>query len=161
HRRSGARAATRYARASWCAVATPGPRHPRCPAMSERSRAPALAALAGLPLLASCATLVQGSTQMGQVSSTPSGARVLVLPENAILITPGKIDLARNQVHTLVFMLPCYQPATGYLDRVDSKTVLLDAFAGAIPGLVVDFSTGAAYELTPDPLHVNLKRASI
>jgi len=128
--------------------------------MSERRRARALAALAALPLLVGCATLVQGSTQRVQISSTPSGARVLVLPENATLITPGAIHLARNQVHTLVFTLPCYHAATGYLDRVDSKPLLLDAFTGAIPGLAVDFATGAAYELTPDPLHVTLQRVS-
>src|SRR5262245_11433044 len=103
-RPSGARPAIRCVRASWYAEAprrgrtTPRPRRRRW--MSERLRLPALALLL---LCGGCATIVQGSTQMVQVTSTPPGAHVLVLPENASLVTPGEIDLARNQVHTLLF----------------------------------------------------------
>jgi hypothetical protein len=126
--------------------------------VSDPRRAWALCTLALLLPLAGCATILQGSTQTVEVTSDPPGASVLVLPEKTSLVTPGEVDLKRNHVHTLVFELPCHRPAAGYLDRVDSKTVLLNLILGGLIGMAVDFDSGAVFRLTPDPLNVKLER---
>ena len=126
--------------------------------MRQWARVVRALALALLPGLTGCATLLQGSTQMVQIRSDPPGATATVLPERETLVTPGEIDLARKQVHTVVFELACYEPATGYLDRVDSKAAYLNLIFGGLVGLFVDLDSGAAYSLTPDPLRVVLER---
>jgi hypothetical protein len=53
-------------------------------------------------LISSCATIVNGTHQAIGISSTPAGASVLVDNEKN-LITPARVELKRNQVHTFLF----------------------------------------------------------
>jgi len=118
-------------------------------------------ALALLALLAGCATILQGPNQTVEITSDPPGAKVLVLPEQTSLVTPGEAELSRKQIHTLLFELPCHRPATGYLDRTNSHTVLLNVILGGLIGMSIDYSTGAVYRLIPDPIHVKLERLDL
>ena len=52
-----------------------------------------------------CATIINGSTQTVEITSTPPGARALILPEGMELVTPGEADLERRSVHTVLFEL--------------------------------------------------------
>jgi hypothetical protein len=112
-----------------------------------------------LPWLVGCATILQGETQMVQITSHPPGATVTVLPEMVTLVTPGEVDLTRKQIHTLLFELECYEPAIGYLDRTNSNVTAGNLLLGGIIGMLVDLDTGAAFRLIPDPLHVQLARS--
>jgi hypothetical protein len=103
-----------------------------------------------------CATIINGSTQSVTITSNPPGARVTVLPSHEALVTPGEADLSRRRVHTVLFQLEGYQPATGYLDRTNSNVTLWNLVLGGVIGMSVDLSTGAVFRLTPDPLHVDL-----
>ena len=128
--------------------------------MSDKARALRLLVLAVLPILAGCATILHGPNQSVEISSDPPGAKVLVLPEQTTLVTPGTADVSRKRIHTLLFELPCYRPATGYLDRDADEThaVLLNLILGGIIGISIDYSTGAVFRLIPDPIHVKLER---
>jgi hypothetical protein len=103
-----------------------------------------------------CATIINGPTQTVEITSNPPGAKVTVLPSGQHLVTPGKAELRRRLVHTVLFELDGYQPATAYLDRTNSQVTLGNILIGGLIGLAVDQSTGAVYRLIPDPLHVDL-----
>ena len=103
-----------------------------------------------------CATLINGSTQNVAITSNPPGASATVLPEQKELVTPGQVELPRRQVHTVLFQLEGYQPATIYLDRNYSYWTAGNLILGGVVGLAVDQSTGANYRLVPEPVHVDL-----
>ena len=126
--------------------------------MSDRLRTRSLLALALLLLTPGCATIINGPKQTVEISSDPPGAKVVVLPENIALVTPGEVGLSRKRVHTLLFELPCHRPETGYLDRTSSSVTALNAILGGLVGVWIDYNTGAVYRLIPDPLHVKLDR---
>ena len=127
--------------------------------MSAALRVARMLGLLLLPGLVGCATIIQGETQMVQITSHPPGATVTVLPEMHTLVTPGEVDLKRKQIHTVLFELECYEPATGYLDRTNSNVTAGNLLLGGIIGIFLDLDTGAAFRLIPDPLHVQLVRS--
>ena len=124
--------------------------------MSDRLRTRSLVSLALLLLTPGCATIINGPRQTVQISSDPSGAKVVVLPEKISLVTPGEVALSRKRVHTLLFELPCHRPATGYLDRTGSSVWWWNMVLGGAVGMAIDYRIGAVYRLIPDPLHVKL-----
>ena len=119
-----------------------------------------LGALALLVLGAGCATVINGKMQTVKVESRPSGATVTVLPERTTFVTPGEVELARKQTHTLVFELACFAPATSYLDRRMSQVVHGNLILGGLIGLLIDIDSGGAFKLAPSPVHVTLEPLS-
>jgi hypothetical protein len=115
--------------------------------------------LVALPALASlgCATIINGSTQDVEITSSPAGASVLILPENTKAVTPTEVELDREKVHTLLFQLEGCRDATAYLDRDLDHTMLGNVIFGGLIGIIVDHNSGAIYQLVPDPLHVVLE----
>ena len=112
----------------------------------------ALVAASGL----GCATIINGTTQTVEITSSPPGAKAIILPEQKELVTPGEAELRRRMVHTVVFQLDGYRPATAYLDRSFSYVTLWNIVLGGAIGMGVDQGSGANYLLIPDPVHVDL-----
>lgn len=114
-----------------------------------------------VPFASGCATIVNGSTQTVEITSDPPGAKAIVLPGGKELMTPAAAFLERKRVHTVLFELDGYQPATGYLDRTASNVTVWNVVLGGLIGILVDHSTGAVFRLIPDPLHVDLKPVEV
>ena len=111
-------------------------------------------ALGGL-VVAACATIMQGTSQEVSVSSTPTGARVLV--DGAEMgKTPLVASLKRKDKHVVRVELEGYQPFEMALGRATSGWVWGNIVFGGIPGLAIDAITGGMYKLKPEEIQATL-----
>ena len=125
-----------------------------------------LAAFLVAALLAGCANIIHGSKQDIRVISNPSGAVVRVNFKNMATTTPSVVTLDRKKTgYVLTFEKEGYKPVEVSLTRtIDGwlfgNILLLEI---GIVGLIIDFSSGAAYKLTPSEVQVVLgqKEASL
>lgn len=116
-------------------------------------------AIAGIAVLglSGCGTIINGSSQLINVSSNPSGASISVDGiRNAQ--TPAYISLARKSGHALEITLDGYQPFQMQIQRGTSGWVWGNIVFGGLIGLVVDASTGGMYKLTPEQISAQLQR---
>jgi Short C-terminal domain len=109
-------------------------------------------ALGGGALLSGCATMIRGTEEPLQLTSLPSGARA-VIGSGQSCTTPCSIHLARNTSTVVTF------------EREGCETAMVSVFptlagAGVILGGVIDYGTGAVYNLQPNPVVANLRCAS-
>ena len=110
-------------------------------------------------LLPACATVTRGTSQKYAIESTPAEAEV-ALSTGQTCTTPCKLKLKRKHSFTATFTKPGYEPLQA---QVKSKFSGGGAAAGAgniliggVVGAVVDGSSGALNNLTPNPLKVTL-----
>lgn len=103
-----------------------------------------------------CATLMQGSTQQLPVTSSPSGATVVVDGFQR-LTTPTVTELSRKEPHRLEISLEGYHAEVVDITAVSSAMAMGNIIAGGLVGFVVDQSSGAAFRLVPDVVHVDLR----
>ena len=110
-------------------------------------------------LLPACATVTRGTSQKFAIESTPAQADV-ALSTGQTCTTPCKLKLKRKHGFTASFTKPGYEPLQA---QVKSKFSGGGAAAGAgniliggVVGAVVDGSSGALNNLTPNPLKVTL-----
>jgi hypothetical protein len=99
--------------------------------------------------LLGCATMIRGTKDSLQVSSEPTGALV-ELSDGQKGTTTCQFTCARNQSMLVKISKEGYHPET-----VTVYPTL--AGAGVILGGLIDYGTGAVYNLTPNPVHVVLK----
>ena len=120
-----------------------------------------LAGLLVLPMLGAsgCATVVHGTTQTMDITSTPPGATATILPEGSSVTTPAKVELARKQVHTVLFKLEGYEPETVYVNKKVSAVTGGNLLLGGMVGAARDAQNGAAWDLDPNPVHAEMKPA--
>lgn len=106
--------------------------------------------------LVGCATIIHGGRQNVPINSTPSGATVKV---NQITVTtPGVVNLSRSDpACVLRFEKEGYEPVDVTLYRSMDGWIWGNVLIGGIIGIAIDFSTGAAYQLTPNVVNVTLK----
>jgi hypothetical protein len=141
--------------------------------------------LALCPFTLNCASLISGKRQDVMITSTPPGAQATVFrlgdvpyvtPEErekpgyapplvppvqvAQTITPGSVLLARNDEYSVRLELEGYAPKEAKISRGINWWIIGNALFGLIGiaiGFAVDYGTGAAWRLTPDPLDVVLE----
>ncbi len=114
---------------------------------------------AGGLLLAACATIMQGSSQEVSVSSTPTGARVLVDGADAGK-TPYVAALKRKDKHVIRIEMEGYEPFEMPLGRGTSGWVWGNIVFGGIPGLAIDAITGGMYKLKPEQVQATLAQST-
>ena len=106
-----------------------------------------------------CATIMQGSSQEMSISSSPTGAKVLV--DGAELgTTPYTASLKRKDKHVVRIEMDTYQPYEISLARATSGWVWGNLVFGGIPGLAIDAITGSMYKLKPEDVFANLALTS-
>ncbi|WP_407478317.1 PEGA domain-containing protein [Elizabethkingia meningoseptica] len=112
-----------------------------------------------LLLTTSCATIVSGSKQTVNFTSTPSEATVLI---DGVEVgkTPFETKLERKSVHSVVIKLDGYQPYETKLTKQFNAWYLGNILFGGIIGLVVDPITGAIYNLTPKQVNAQLAQGT-
>ena len=120
-------------------------------------------ALVALSLTASgCGTILHGGNEQILIQSEPSGAEVF---NSGVRIgrTPMTATLPRSSAHTLTFRLDGYDEESFQISRgIDGLALVGDILLGIVP-IVIDFATGAVYNLSPDQAIVVLResRASL
>lgn len=108
---------------------------------------------------AGCATIVQGKHQEVSISSSPTGAQVVV-DSSSVGDTPVVVKLTRKNKHTIRIALEGYQPYDLITTRGTSGWVWGNIVFGGLIGLIVDASTGAFYEVKPEMVQATLSRGS-
>jgi hypothetical protein len=119
----------------------------------------AIAAISGgftLLQLTGCATIVHGTRQEVGISSTPTGATVMI-DNNDVGVTPVVSKLTRKQNHIVKIQLAGYQPFETTLTHSVSGWVWGNLAFGGLIGLVVDASSGGIYKLNPEQVEGQLQ----
>ncbi len=126
------------------------------------SRLLAAVALAGLFFPgAGCATIVSGEVQKIKVTSEPPGAVVIAEPGKHRVTTPADLALPRGGgPYRLTFEKEGWRPADAPLSKGLNGWLFGNLFFGGILGIVVDLASGAAYDLSPEEVHVVLTPAA-
>lgn len=104
-------------------------------------------------LLAGCATMIRGTHEPLQLSSSPEGA-VAQISNGQSCTTPCAMDEERDSSFSITFSK----------DGCDSQTVSVFptlAGAGVLLGGIIDYGTGAVYSLRPNPVVTTLKCTAI
>jgi len=105
-------------------------------------------AVLALVALSGCATMIRGTTQQVSINSDPVGANVTLSNGNTC-ITPCVVEVERkNTLQITMEMKGCRRYTTALVPTL--------AGAGAIWGGLIDYGTGAVYDLQPNPLYVSL-----
>ena len=108
---------------------------------------------------AGCASIIHGAVQSVQVKSNPSGAVVRVNLNNMATTTPSVLTLDRKEVgYVLTFEKEGYKPVEVSLRRTLGGWVFGNIIFGGLIGIVIDFSSGSAYKLTPGEVDVALSQ---
>jgi hypothetical protein len=115
--------------------------------------------LAGILLLLSsgCATMLSGSSEPVTFDSTPENATISISGE-IMGRTPATITLRRKQDQVVEFSKDGYQPAKMSLATKANIWIFANAiWYWACPlSTTTDYSTGAAYEYSPNKFYVAL-----
>lgn len=106
--------------------------------------------------LSSCASIVSGSKQKFNFTSTPIGAKVYV-DDVDLGVTPVEAKLERVKKDQKVkIVLDGYKPYEITLTRKTNGWVWGNIVFGGLIGLVIDMSSGAVYRLTPKEINAEL-----
>jgi hypothetical protein len=121
-------------------------------------------ALLALCSTAACATVTRGTSDTFTVSSTPPGAAVKTSNGFACDQTPCSFKMSRKSDFTVNITKPGYKPWSGHItNKVATEGavgVAGNVLVGGLIGIGVDAVSGAALDLTPNPLAVTLDPAS-
>jgi hypothetical protein len=107
----------------------------------------------------SCASIVNGTKQDVRINSDPTGAQVSI--NGVKYTTPAVIKLKRGSKHSLTFTKEGYEPVTLKIDKKFNSWVFGNLIFGGVIGLIVDFSNGAAYKLSPDQVNAKLNKKQL
>lgn len=122
------------------------------------------ASVSACVMLGACASVTRGSTDAWEVSSDPIGAKVETTNGFACEATPCAMRMKRKSQFVATVTKPGYQPATISVTHKTAKAGAMgmagNALIGGLIGVVVDSSTGATQDLTPNPAFVKLEPAS-
>ena len=108
-------------------------------------------------LLTSCATIISGSKQEVNFTSTPAQATVFV--NNVQLgTTPFVTKLKRSvKKHNVKIVLDGYKPYETVLTRKFNGWFFGNIAIGGLIGVIVDLSTGAVYGISDSEVNVSLE----
>ena len=106
-----------------------------------------------------CATMFNGTEQEIVINSEPPGAKVFIDGQDTSLKTPTVFHVKRKNPPTLRIEKKGYEPTVVPLKRLYSGWILGNLFWYGVPALV-DFSTGAAYRVSPKTVLVRFPETS-
>ena len=110
--------------------------------------------------LYSCASILHGTDQEISISSTPDSAKVVIKTFGGVKVkegvTPLKTELRRKDEYRVTVSKEGYEDNEVVILNSTSAAVWANVLCGGIIGLIIDFSNGAAYELKPETIHVDL-----
>lgn len=120
---------------------------------------PAIATIV-VAIAAACGTIIHGTRQDVGVSSSPTGAQVVV--DNMPLgQTPVVAKLTRKDHHVIRITMPGYQTFETNVTRSVSGWVWGNLVFGGLIGLAVDAISGGLYKLRPEQVTGTLATADV
>lgn len=114
----------------------------------EMSLSMHVTSLGALILVAGCATIIRGTEQQITVNTNPVGAD-LQFSNGQSCQSPCSLKVARNQSLQINVSKPECQTQTATM-------IPVLAGAGVILGGLIDYGTGAVYDLQPNPLTLTM-----
>jgi hypothetical protein len=118
---------------------------------------PAIAAVA-VAIVTACGTIIHGTRQDVGISSTPTGAQVVV-DNMPVGQTPVVAKLTRKDNHVVRITMPGYQTFETNVTRSVSGWVWGNIVFGGLIGLAVDAISGGLYKLRPEQVTGTLATA--
>jgi len=118
-----------------------------------------VALVTGALMLSSCATIVNGRTQPVTVMSEPPGAQVKI-DNIPVGTTPTTMELKRGDVHQVTIEKDGYVLDNEAVSQSTSGWFAGNILLGGIVGMIVDYSTGAMYNLNPTNISPALVKAA-
>ena len=120
-----------------------------------------VAAALGLAVgVSGCATVTRGTSTEFNVTSTPPGASVKTSTGFACDATPCGMKMPRKTAFDVTVSKPGYAPKTMHVRSevagAGAAGMAGNIVAGGVIGMVVDGTSGAMNDLTPNPLHIDL-----
>jgi hypothetical protein len=105
-----------------------------------------------------CATIISGSKQEMNITSSPSNAKVTINGKS-VGTTPVSKDIKRKKDNVSIKIeLEGYETYTTTLNRKFNAWYLGNLVFGGLIGIIVDPITGAIYKLSPEEVNANLKK---
>ena len=117
-----------------------------------------IVALLSAFLVASCATMVKGTSQRISISSDPPGANITLdsMPAGE---TPTSVELSCASQHTVKIEKAGYLPQEQTISQTTSGWLAGNIIAGGLIGVCIDAATGGMYRLTPESISATLVKA--
>ena len=116
-------------------------------------------------LLMGCASIIHGTKQNISFQSSPQGAMVEVTDAMGFSFgscdTPCTLELKRKQEYKVTIFKPGYDPVEVVIKKYTDGWIFGNILLGGIIGLIVDYSNGAAYRLTPGEVESTLSERSL
>jgi hypothetical protein len=106
-------------------------------------------------MLSSCASVIDGSTQVVVFTSTPAGAEV-ILDGQAIGITPLTAELERSGSKLVTVRMNGYNDQVIVMSTEFNPTVFGNIITGGTTGSSTDSTTGASLKYSPNSYHASL-----
>ena len=120
------------------------------------------AALAAVTGLTACATVVRGEHTAWEVNTVPPGASVKTTNGFYCDSTPCSIQMSRRSDFSADIAKPGYKTlkvtVTHKIAAGGGAAFVGNALIGGVIGAGVDLATGAALDLTPNPVTVTLEK---
>ena len=110
-----------------------------------------------LVFLPGCASLISGTQKTVRVTSDPAGALVKVDGATRAL-TPGRVNVWPKSNHEIVVAKPGFERASFRAEQHLDAWIFANVLNGFLPGMLVDWATGAMYRVEPTAVHVQLER---
>ncbi|WP_374276041.1 translation initiation factor 2 [Brevundimonas sp.] len=120
-----------------------------------------VAAIAAALSLSACATVTRGTNTAWEVTSVPTGAEVHTSNGFHCEATPCAIKMPRKSEFVATLTMDGYEPATitvtNKVGTGGGTAMAGNVLVGGLIGAVVDGSSGAMLDLTPNPATVTLQ----
>jgi hypothetical protein len=110
--------------------------------------------IACAPMWIGCATIVHGTTQKIRIESNPAAATAHIGAQT--VLTPSEVSLSRDGSYDVEIEKAGYISARSHIGQTTSGVVWANLLLGGVIGMIVDASTGAAYDLDPSTVSVTL-----
>ncbi len=120
------------------------------------------ATLLGSFLLAyGCATIMTGTSKDISITSNPTGARIEIASTDGKPVltgtTPSSVKLRKKDEYIVKINLEGYKEVTVAISHKFNSWVFGNILIGGIPGLIIDYITGAMNDLEPGVISIGLE----
>ena len=101
---------------------------------------------AAVVLVSSCASILSGRKQKVQINSYPAGVRIFVEGHDMLAVTPASVKVPRKKKVRIMLQKEHYEDGVINQKGGFNGTAVANILLGGIPGLLVDWGTGAIYK---------------
>ena len=113
----------------------------------------------------SCATIMTGTKQDISVNSDPVGAKIIITTSGGVPVnsgrTPATFSLKKGKEYRVKIEMDGYRDQEMFISKDFNMYVAGNLICGGPLGLVIDFVSGALWNLDPEEIYVSLDTAEL